>query len=714
LAFAIGGAGNPAVTIIDSTDATCAQANGLAVASGIGGTGPLSYSWNTVPPQTGDTAQGLAPGTYTVTVTDTAGCSSTASVAIDSLSAPSLDSLSVQNEACGQGNGQASVSVTGGFAPYSYQWNTMPQQSGDTAQGLSAGLYTAIVTDSLGCQDSVQLKVDTIPAPGLALAGLADDTCAAAKGSAIVAVSGGTAPYSYTWNTSPPQSGPQASGLSAGTYTVTLVDSFGCTDTTSATINALPGPTLDSLGSQAATCGQANGRAVVGAAGGTTPYSYNWLTTPPQMGDTAAGLGGGSYEAVVTDANGCQDTQSVTVAATPAPNLTPDTAVAEACGQQDGRAIVSASGGTPPYTIAWNTTPSQTGDTASGLAAGTYTATLVDAASCTTTASITIDTVGGPAAALAGRRPATCDSANGRARATASGGTAPYAYTWLPEGTSGTTLAGLAGGDYRLVATDARGCRDTLPFSIPATPALAIDSVVTRPAFCEQGNGSAAVVLSGGTAPFQYTGKAFGNDSVASNLTPATYSVTVIDSAGCRDSASFTIGNEPGPALAVADTANPSCRGNDGQLRVEATGGHAPYTYSWANAPQRTGPAATGLSAGSYTITVTDSAGCEATRQLTLTKNCVPQIQIPSVFTPNGDGINDVWRLRGEGIAEFKLVVYNQWGQQVHSSTNPSRAWDGRIGGERAPAGVYNYVIRYRLQGAEQTHRRAGTMTLLR
>ena len=207
------------------------QSTGSATASATGGTTPYTYSWNTSPVQTTATATGLAAGTYTVTVTDNKGCTSTSNVTITQPSAALSASVPTQtNVNCfGQSTGSATASATGGTAPYTYSWNTSPVQSTITATGLSAGTYTVTVTDNKGCTSTSNV---TITQPAASLSSVCSNTnptsYGANDGYVTVVASGGTAPYTYSWNTSPIQTTATVSGLSSGTYIVTITDSKGC------------------------------------------------------------------------------------------------------------------------------------------------------------------------------------------------------------------------------------------------------------------------------------------------------------------------------------------------------------------------------------------------------------------------------------------------------------------------------------------------------
>ncbi|WP_152561051.1 VWA domain-containing protein, partial [Flavobacterium sp. ASV13] len=283
------------------------DSTGSATASATGGTGTYSYSWNTVPVQTGATASGLKAGTYIVTVTDQNGCTDTETVTIGEPS-NTLDAAidSKTDVSCkGDSTGSATASATGGTASYSYSWNTVPVQTGATANGLKVGTYIVTVTDQNGCTDT---ETVTIGEPSNTLLAAIDSktdvSCKGdATGSATASATGGTAGYSYSWNTVPVQTGATATNLVAGTYIVTVTDSKGCTDTETVTIGEPSNTLVAAIDSKTdVSCkGDATGSATASATGGTAGYSYSWNTIPVQTGATASNLVEGTYIVTVTD-----------------------------------------------------------------------------------------------------------------------------------------------------------------------------------------------------------------------------------------------------------------------------------------------------------------------------------------------------------------------------------------------------------------------------
>jgi len=382
---------SPTVTGVLTTPSACGTDNGTINITASGGVAPYSYSIdNGATWQTGNTFTGLAAGTYIVKVKGANTCESATATATITLSGSSLTSTVVQTDVkCyGDNTGSATVTGIGGSGILNYTWNTAPVQTGQTASNLSAGTYVCTITDAALCSIDVTVVI-TQPSSALS-GGVVNQTNVGCYGgntaSVEVSGSGGTPPYSYSWNTIPVQIGPVANNLIAGTYTCTILDFNNCPKLVNVTILE-PASILDATTSFSnVTCnGGNNGYASVTASGGTPLYSYEWNTIPPQYSSTATNLIAGTYTCTITDANSCSINKTVIVGQ-PAIALTGGLVSTPALicdGASNGTATVNASGGTPGYSYSWNTTPVQTTATSINLAGGSYICTITDLSLCT-------------------------------------------------------------------------------------------------------------------------------------------------------------------------------------------------------------------------------------------------------------------------------------------------------------------------------------------
>lgn len=619
------------------TNITCnGSANGSASVTASGGTGPYTYSWA---PSGGTSSAStpLGPGTYTVTVND-ANCDQ--DTAIFTITQPPLlrDSISaIVPVKCFGGSGSITVGVTGGVSPYTYSWNSTPVQTNATATNLAAGSYTVNITDAHGCPATAN---GTIIQPSQirdSIVSSVAPACGKTNGSITIGVKDGTPAYTYSWNSAPVQTNAMATNLGAGTYTCVVTDANGCKDSASLNLTNPSGPRDSIVSTSSISCnGGSNGSIVLGVNRGTTPYTFAWSNSATTQ--NIGGLSAGTYSVTVTDANGCTATASAVIKQPPAirDSLIDSTEVL-CFGGNNGIATVGVKGGTPGagYTFSWNTAPVQTTATATGLKAGMYICTIKDANGCISILDVTI-TQPNKLTLVAAAFPVTCNGlCNGSAAVIPKGGTTPYTYSWNTNPTSGSpSPTGLCAGTYNVQVTDNNGCTADSNGLVVSQPApLAITKNTITSSHCGQTDGSITITVSGGTTPYKYL---WSNNSTNQNLTnaiPGSYCVTVTDANSCTDTACATINNVPSPVVIITGQKNVTCNGgNNGSATATANGGAAPYKYQWSpGTTADTNAVINGLTAGQYTITVTDSGGCVSTAIATITQ---PALVVTTVNTP--------------------------------------------------------------------------------
>ena len=448
-------------------------------------------------------------------------------------------------------------------------------------------------------------------------------------GSATVTALGGTPSYSYNWLPSGGTSA-TATGLTAGTYTVTVTDANNCKATATVVITQPTLLTASTQGVNVKCFGGNDGSATVTALGGTPSYTYNWLPSGGTSA-TATGLTAGTYTVTVTDANNCKATATVVITQPTLLTASTQGVNVKCFGGNDGSATVTALGGTPSYTYNW--LPSGgTSATATGLTAGTYTVTVTDANNCKATATVVITQPTLLTASTQGVNVKCFGGNDGSATVTALGGTPSYTYNWLPSGGTSATATGLTAGTYTVTVTDANNCKATATVVI-TQPTLLTASTQGVNVKCFGGNdGSATVTALGGTPSYTYNWLPSGGTSAtATGLTAGTYTVTVTDANNCKATATVVITQ---PTLLTASTqgVNVKCfGGNDGSATVTALGGTPSYTYNWLPSGG-TSATATGLTAGTYTVTVTDANNCKATATVVITQ--------PTLLTASTQGVN--------------------------------------------------------------------------
>ncbi len=350
----------------------------------------------------------------------------------------------------------------------------------------------------------------------------------------VTGVSGGVSPYNYLWSNGTTIAA--NTGLSLGSYWVSITDASGCADTAHVYINQTPVITVNTTIAPP-TCLDTNGSITAFGSGGTSPYTYLWSN-----GATTQWLGGlgASYLGITaTDANGCVGVDAAYLSSSSPITITYAT-TPSSCTAPTGTATLTMTGGTSPYTVQWFTSPPQTGPTASGLPAGYYTFKVTDNVGCVQTGSVYIPPVAIIAPGL-GVTPATCTSATGALSATPTGGTSPYSYSWS-TGSSAASISGLVAGSYSLTVTDVNGCKVVKYPYVPVYSPLTLHFATTPASCLFTADGSITASTTGGTAAYTYTWNTGATGATLSGRKEGLYWVSVADAAGCTAYDTITLG----------------------------------------------------------------------------------------------------------------------------------------------------------------------------
>ena len=554
-----------------STSVTLTQPDASLHASAVAGIINCNGGTTTV---TVDATGGAAPytgtgnftagaGSHDYAVTDANGCTSVATVTVNEPS-PFTANAAATSINCNSGTAIVSVNAAGGTAPYS--------GTGDFSVGT--GTYSYIVTDANGCSASTSVTVS--PASSVLNANATAGTINCNGGTTTVTVdaTGGAAPYTGTGNFT----------VGAGTYNYTVTDANGCSASTSVTV-AQPDILNASATPGIIKCYGDNTSITVIASGGTAPY----------LGTGNFTIGAGTYNYLVTDANGC--TASVVTAITQPSSPLSVSAVAGTINCYGGTTTVtvSAIGGTAPYAGTGNFT----------VGAGTYNYTVTDANGCASTVSITVNQPAATLVASATAGTIICNGSITNVSVNASGGTAPY---------SGTGNFSIGAGSYNYTVTDAKGCSAIAAITV-SQPTAVVVSATASPIKCAGVTTTVSVSATGGTSP--YTG--IGNFTVSAGA----YNYTVKDSKGCTGSTSIMV-TQPAP-IGIAVSGNTiACYGGTSTVTITATGGSGIYQYSLNGFTYQSNNTFTNLSVRTYTVWVKDANGCISTKTFTVTQPASP------------------------------------------------------------------------------------------
>lgn len=590
-----------------SANSVALSGNSTTTGASFGWTGPNGYTSNQQNPTVG------TAGNYVLTVTGTNGCTQNATAVVgQNTTAPnaSAGSQGVLNCNANQVVLNGTASSTG--SQYNYLWTTTDGNISGGATTLTPtvnddGTYSILVTNTAnGCTSTASTSVVQRQPVVANIASQNDVLCNGnASGSATAAGSGGNGVFNYAWSNGANTA--TASNLSAGSYTVSVTDGEGCSQTKAVTI-VQPALLVPNASSTAQTAPNVNdGTATANPMGGTGSYTYQWNTG--QTTQTISGLAPGNYSVSVMDGNSCLKTQTVTVNAFGCAVLANATSTDVTCnGNADGTASISLLNGASPTVYVW----SNGGETQSisNLAVGSYTVSATDGNGCEVVASVEVGQPA-PLGANATSTSTTAAGANdGTATANPTGGTGPFTYLWSTGSTS-QTITGLASANYTVSVTDANGCVavQTVPVAPFGCSALATISSSNISCFGEA-DGQATVVLVGGLTPYTYEWSNGATTATISDLPAGTYSVEINDAVGCPATAEVVIAEPAALEAEPGQVTNADCGAANGTASISPTGGTGNYNIVWSNG--QTGTSASGLAAGNYAVSVSDDNGCQA------------------------------------------------------------------------------------------------------
>jgi hypothetical protein len=601
---------------ISKMDVNCGNdSDGTATVNISGGTPDYQFQWNDPNAQTTQTAINLSPGNYEVIVTDAVGCTATDNVEIESLNSVEI-SLTSEDVTCfGDSNGFVSVSVlNGNIQDYSINWNTTNNQNEDLVENLPAGIYAVTVTDSTNCSTTDSIQINEPNPLSLIVTGNGPSCFDANDGSANAQVSGGNGGYSFFWITT--ETTPTITGLANGVYFVTVTDAKGCAEMDAVQLLGPPEITIDFTVTDETCDGTGNGSILAEATGGNGGFEYNW--TNPSLVDSSfvEGLTSGDYVLQVTDMNGCTGEATASVSSESNLNLEIVATDITCYGKQDGTATAVVTGGSGNYTYSWNIPGGSTNQTIINLSAGTYTVEVLDSDGCAVTGSAIIEEPAILDVTIVSSNVVCSNDLDGSATATATGGTPPYAYIWS-NGETTETISNVGAGTYSLTVTDANNCQATSSTIIDFTSDLS-GSSSSQPTSCFGGNdGEATASGLNGQTPYTYAWSNGQNGTTISNLIAGTYEVTITDNNGCEHIETVVVVDADAITCSASILSPISTfNGDDGEVSVSATGGTGNFTYDWQSG--ETTSVITNLSAGSYSVTVTDENGCTCESSITL------------------------------------------------------------------------------------------------
>jgi gliding motility-associated-like protein len=675
----------------------------------------------------GAVPQTVTPGTtttyYIETVDDSdPNCVSTTRVPIEVEvnPAPTADPSSNSPVCEGDNINLNATGVTGG----SYSWTgpngfTSTDQNpvipnANTGQG---GTYSLVISVGSCSSDQEDVTITVNPSPTVS----ASNDGPVCLGEEVNFTSSGGTSYSWT-GPSGFTNGNQnftigsAATTDEGTYEVTVTDGNGCSATAQTTFTISPGPDLTATSEDVSCNGEDDGEASVSATG-NGPFNYEW--NPGGLsGAQVTGLAPNTYTVTVTDGNGCASQATVTIDEPDAIDLSFISSEAD-CNVDNGSAEVTATGGAGGFSYAWSP-GGQTTSSINNVSAGIYQVTVTDGSGCAVTGSVTINSANAPTLTVEEVNDLTCNGAgDGSATISSNGGTPPYSYSWSPSGGNAATAENLSAGTYTVTVTDDDDCPSFIEVTINEPDAILIDGDV-EDALCGNFDGSIALTVSGGTGSYSYDWTPSGlSGNNLNDLVPGNYSVTVSDANGCEVTANFTVGVTGNIPISFVPDVVTIEAGESTQLEVIVGGGVTGETYTWTpeeglsctNCPD---PVASPSETTTYTVTVTTDDGCVSSDTvLVIVEQPCTEVFVPTIFSPNGDNINDLVCVEGSCIRDLDFRIFNRWGEVVFETKDPTECWDGTQNGEPLNTGIFAYKALI-IKDDGQEIEKSGSLTLVK
>ncbi|MBZ9728413.1 T9SS type A sorting domain-containing protein [Salegentibacter sp. JZCK2] len=615
-----------------STPVSCNGGNdGTATAGAVsGGNGGYQYKLDAGIYGTSNSFSGLTAGTYTITVKDSKNCETSQTVTVTQPDALAMTTPSSTPVSCNGGNdGTATAgAVSGGNGGYQYKLDAGTYGTSNSFSGLTVGTYTITVKDSKNCETSQTVTVTQPDALSMAAPSSTPVSCNGGNdGTATAgAVSGGNGGYQYKLDAGIYGTSNSFSGLTAGTYTITVKDSKNCETSQTVTVTQPDALSMAAPSSTPVSCNGGNdGTATAGAvSGGNGGYQYKLDAGIYGTSNSFTGLTAGTYTITVKDSKNCETSQAVTVTQPDALTMTTPSSTPVSCnGGSDGTVTAGiVAGGNGDYLYSIDNVTYGIGTTFSGLSAGTHTIFVKDSKDCALQKTVTVSELAVLSATVNHTNISCFDGNDGTiSLSSPSGGSGSYEYSI--DGTSwqiGQTFSGLKSGSYKVYIRDAtlttcvKILKDDLQLTQPAAP-LTAELTSTRTTTYGTATGTATANPSGGTPGYTYEWRKAGSTQIlqqtktAKDLYAGEYEVTVTDTKGCKFIETITVIDAihaPIIPTSICDNDTDIIRTSYFEIEdLTALGGVGPYTYSWNFGPDSTPSTATGP--GSHKVTYTTS-----------------------------------------------------------------------------------------------------------
>jgi gliding motility-associated-like protein len=658
----------PLTAVTGHTDPKCFNGcDGQVAVIPSGGVPNYSYSWSGGL-GTNQFATNACAGSYSVTITDGLGCTFTTPAEVVGQPAQLTSTITSTSAYCNQANGDATVTVTGGTGTYTYSWNPNTSSS-NVAPSLVPGTYTVTFSDANQCSGSNSVVVGNIAGPSVSITATTPVTCNGQSDGTITATgSGGTGAYTYSWAVSSPQTTPTASGLPAGTYTVTMSDNAGCSATANGIITEPTAVSVTASNDVTICTGASTTLNATASGGNGTPYAYTWtpgtgLSSTAIQSPTANPTTTTTYTVAAADYKGCiSSIDYVIVTVNPPLAVSANTDATICVGSSIGIAAAGSGGNGGPYTITWSPASGLSSATGSNVTASpstttTYTATASDG--CTTTAATDIVIITVNPLPVVQFTPVS------------STGCYPLPVVFNNTTPNSTSCSWTFGDG----TSDATTCSPSHEYPDPGVYDVSL--TVTDVAGCV-------------------------------NTSTIVGAVTVYD----HPTAGFTMDPQPttitNPLIHFSDSSSSDVTGWE-------------WFFAELGTSIKSDPSFTFPDSGTYAVQLYVHNQYMCYDSITQMVRIDPEmlIYIPNAFSPNGDGVNDKFGPKGVNIDDgtFEMWIFDRWGNQIFTSTDIDNLWDGKANSGASPAQEDVFIWRIKIKPkdrAKKTFDRSGSVTIVK
>jgi gliding motility-associated-like protein len=690
--------------------------DGTASVLALGGSGNLTYLWSDPLQQITAQATGLTAGTYTLTITDGNGCTNSSTVVVPQANALTANFQATNISCFGGSNGKLLVQPNGGTGPYTYLWSNTATTN--MIENLVAGNYSVTISDVNGCTLVSLSPQITQPSTDLQLTvNQTKKSCFGQNNGSATAIATGSngAPFTFVWDNG--QTGPNASMLTVGMHTVTASDVQGCTNSKTIQIGELDSILINAAPVLPTCFGVNNGILAVNLVSGgigngiLSNYKYTWSVPNAPNSAVLNGLAGNqNYFLTVSDQQGCSGQFQFYLVQPPQITANSNSTDVTCSGLSDGTAQISGiKNAKGTVSFKWST--GATTDTVGGLAAGIYSAVITDSLGCKTNIQVEVKTPDSLSVAFEVTQLLCTNERNAAVQATVSGGVPDYTYQWNNGGTS-ANLSSLPPGVFALTAKDKNGCIIMDSVKINRPDSIVINANVVEPKCFGDSNGRIKLSVTGGKQPYKYrvNDANYGGASVFIGLSAGIYALEIKDVNGCTATLIDTL-VQPLPVTVTLPADTTIQLGQSLELSAEVSNAVGMVNLIWNSSLQEAITCVdslfcneikvTPLYSNRYTLQAQDANGCYGRTAIRVTVNKTRGIYVPTGFSPDGNAINDLLMVHGNGeqINNIRVFrVFDRWGELMYEDQNfkvndASRGWDGRFRGKNCDPAVFVWYV---------------------